>query len=401
MHINRQNYETFFLLYADNELSAAERKTVEEFVDANPDLAEELQSLLDVILPAEISTADFKSNLYKKEIELDSLQESMLMALDGELDPVQAKKIQSAIKADINLQKEWNTWQQTTLDPKDKMVFADKKSLYRKEEGRVVSISFWRVAVAAAVLLFGLFIGINYFKKQDAAQSEFVKSNANHGQSKETGSKPATSDPINTPQTVAEEKDTNTEAQQSTASADPGSDKQKTVNESQVSGKKQPVNTDNAEKSIAVKPATNNKREEKPVANSKTSLENINNPSGNESTASTVTNNKGVEVTEVEKIPEQQLASTTTDKKKIAAPSRPVIDYNSIPPMETNSYAKTASFSDSDPGNDNKVLYMSEGTINRTKLGGFLRKVKRTIERNTSVKTGNGIKIAGFEFASK
>ena len=36
MHINRQTYEEFFLLYADGELNGTERKAVEDFVKENP-----------------------------------------------------------------------------------------------------------------------------------------------------------------------------------------------------------------------------------------------------------------------------------------------------------------------------------------------------------------------------
>ena len=43
--ITRENYQEFFLLYIDNELSAADARAVEEWVEANPDLEEEWESL--------------------------------------------------------------------------------------------------------------------------------------------------------------------------------------------------------------------------------------------------------------------------------------------------------------------------------------------------------------------
>ena len=51
--INRNNYEEFFLLYTDDELNAAEKRAVEEFVEQHPDLKIELEMLQQSILPAE------------------------------------------------------------------------------------------------------------------------------------------------------------------------------------------------------------------------------------------------------------------------------------------------------------------------------------------------------------
>ena len=68
-----------------------------------------------------------------------------------------------------------------------------------------------------------------------------------------------------------------------------------------------------------------------------------------------------------------------------------------------NGYALNASLTESDASenNDNKILYLDEDNVKKSKLGGFFRKVKRMVDRNTSIKTGNSIKVAGFDIAIK
>jgi hypothetical protein len=126
------------------------------------------------------------------------------------------------------------------------------------------------------------------------------------------------------------------------------------------------------------------------------SLENINNKESNKTFASSVLNKNNGNVI-INKAPEE--LATTSVKEKITAPSAPIIDYNSVPAI-SDSYARTTVLNEAAP-NDNKILYMNEETVTRSKIGGLFRKVKRVIERNTNIKTGNGIRVAGFEIAVK
>ena len=45
-HINMDNYEEYFLLYVDNELTGADKASVEEFVKMHPELKSELDGFL-------------------------------------------------------------------------------------------------------------------------------------------------------------------------------------------------------------------------------------------------------------------------------------------------------------------------------------------------------------------
>ena len=51
--INRNNYEEYFLLYTDDELNAAEKRAVEDFIEQHPDLKIELEMLQQSVLPSE------------------------------------------------------------------------------------------------------------------------------------------------------------------------------------------------------------------------------------------------------------------------------------------------------------------------------------------------------------
>jgi hypothetical protein len=85
MEINTQNYESYFLLYIDNELTASQKKEVASFIAANPEYEQTLIQLQKTILvPEEIEfedkmllyrfeemeatlTSSFKKSLYRNE----------------------------------------------------------------------------------------------------------------------------------------------------------------------------------------------------------------------------------------------------------------------------------------------------------------------------------------------
>ena len=67
MNINRDNYEEYFLLYIDRELSADERQVLESFVRRNPDLEKELERLKQTVAPPPVIVFENKDILVREE----------------------------------------------------------------------------------------------------------------------------------------------------------------------------------------------------------------------------------------------------------------------------------------------------------------------------------------------
>src|ERR1700689_4242709 len=89
--INRDNYEEYFLLFLDNELSLEERNAVEEFINENADLRGELLMLQQLRLKPEqnIFFGD-KDMLFKRYnensiINHNNYEEYFLLYADSEL----------------------------------------------------------------------------------------------------------------------------------------------------------------------------------------------------------------------------------------------------------------------------------------------------------------------------
>ncbi len=154
-------------------------------------------------------------------------------------------------------------------------------------------------------------------------------------------------------------------------------------------------------KQIVVSPKENtmvkNNNNKKPDNNlPKPALQNINNNNSNEVTAQNVlpSNNNSSRVSgdndAVVKITPRE------NRTVIENVNNSKTDPNNITALQVVNTNKTA-----DGENDNRYLDVDDDKQKRTALGGFIRKAKRVLERNTNVKTGEGIKIAGFEIALK
>lgn len=161
MNINRHNYEEFFLLYADKELSAEDKKTVEDFVSQNEDLRVELNMLLQTVFNgSDVMAFAGKDALLKPITEEGYINATNYEAFfvlygDDELSNEEKEKVETFVYRNPQYQQEFELLQQVKMIPDTTIVFENKASLYQKEEkdDKVIPFRWWRMAAAAAVLL--------------------------------------------------------------------------------------------------------------------------------------------------------------------------------------------------------------------------------------------------------
>lgn len=163
MNIDRHNYEEQFILYWDNELGAGQKKMVEEFVLQNPDLEPEFRLLGNSrFSPTEILPFNEKEMLLKEaSVHPGNYESWFILYVDEELTKEDRQAVEEFVEQHPSTAEELSLLKKTVSVPDAKIIFPDKSILFRKTtKPFVISLAWYRVAIAAAVLLIAGFFTI-------------------------------------------------------------------------------------------------------------------------------------------------------------------------------------------------------------------------------------------------
>jgi len=184
MIVNVQNYETYFLLYIDNELSATEKATVELFIQQNPSYQQELTLLQNAKLGFSENTSEESAEekiIFEDKLSLYQISESdtaCLLYLEHEMLASEVAQFEEKLAKDPTLQISLSNWRKTLIShnynelgknekgyneigENEKLDPAFKYSLYKKE-AELISIkakplwewnNTYRIASVAALLI--------------------------------------------------------------------------------------------------------------------------------------------------------------------------------------------------------------------------------------------------------
>ncbi|MGB3005428.1 MAG: hypothetical protein WBC06_02890 [Chitinophagaceae bacterium] len=179
MKITRHNYEEYFILYMDNELSSEKRRMMEAFIEKNPDLKEELEIMKQFkLIPDKNIVFAGKENLLKTAddtiITAENFEENLLLYIDNELSDEQKSAFELFVAKNPAAQKELDLFSKSKL-PAENIEFTFKESLYRKtEKARVIPVRWWRAAAAIIIIALGLSTFIILNNKRSADKDDIV-----------------------------------------------------------------------------------------------------------------------------------------------------------------------------------------------------------------------------------
>ncbi len=166
-NITLYNYEEYFILYMDNELTASQKAMVDVFVLQHPQLAEELEALLSTKLPLHDLRFIGKEELLSPAMKANTIDESLLLYIDDELPSAEKAVVAGRIESDADYAGQYALLLQTKLNAADVVSHPAKKELYRHER-RTVPFGIWlRIAAAVVLLLISTWFFILNKKKVD------------------------------------------------------------------------------------------------------------------------------------------------------------------------------------------------------------------------------------------
>lgn len=152
IHLTPENYQEYFLLYVDDELSIEEREVVESYIELNPHLQAELDSFLSSKLPVENISMENKQFLLSENMKHVEVDESLLLYIDNELDKEGKVRVEELIRNNGDYQLQYQLLKKSKLDYKDTIIYPYKKELY-KSTGALRPFYLFRIAAAIILIL--------------------------------------------------------------------------------------------------------------------------------------------------------------------------------------------------------------------------------------------------------
>ncbi len=368
MEINRNNYEEYFLLYADNELTDYEKGEVLKFIRENKDLEDEFKMIHDTICkPDNDINLENKSFLFRQNetsfITEKNYEEIFVLYHDNELTTDQKNKTDLFLNQHPEFEKEFEFFNKAKLYPDNSITFDDKQDLYKKEKaGRVVPIIFWRALAAAVFIGFGIWIMQEYYQPQNVQQPVAVKVKPTDKKLIEPKTTPLSSDKKQeNVALVGKSKGNSLTDEKNAKPATALTNQLKKVSKENVKD-----NKDIASTSLVNSIIKGNKAETKKPAI------NIPEQKTNSDVAVSADN-----INSIPKIPSAEKTFTGDIEQK------PLRTDNDQPAVQ----AHTASYvNDARDKNENYVFYnITTEEFRKSKVGGFLKKVKRIVERNNPI----------------
>lgn len=169
--ITQANYEEFFLLYVDNELTEQERAMVDAFIQFHPELQPELDLLMGARLEPELFHFEGKEQLLSGNIRENSIDETLLLHIDNELDENTRQSVTQKLEKDETYRRQYQLLLRTKSDPAEVIPYPNKKELYRHSVVRMrLGVA---LRVAAAVLVVAL-MGVLFLSQKDPATNHPV-----------------------------------------------------------------------------------------------------------------------------------------------------------------------------------------------------------------------------------